>query len=189
VGGVKAWRVQIWDAATGRLEHELPDNEDHDGSAAIAFSPDGQWLVTGEPTQYRFWRVGTWTPGLTITRQGPPVHGALAFSRDGRILAICWSYRNVRLMEALTGQEIATLNAPDPISMTWLCFSPDGSQLAAATGTNSVQLWDLRLVRQQLAEMGLDWSSPPSFARPEAGRPPVPLSVEVIPGDCREPGR
>ena len=40
-------------------------------------------------------------------------------------------------------------------------FSPDGDRLAVATNGDHVQLWDLRLIRQQLAAMGLDWDQPP----------------------------
>ena len=42
-----------------------------------------------------------------------------------------------------------------------------------------VNIWDLGLIRRQLAEMGLDWSLPPYPTTPYE-RPPG-LSVDVIP--------
>jgi WD40 repeat protein len=59
-------------------------------------------------------------------------------------------------------------------------FSPDGSQLAAAQANKQVQLWDLRLIRQELAQMNLDWDMPPyPPAAIPAGAAPVTLEVEA----------
>ena len=42
-----------------------------------------------------------------------------------------------------------------------LRFSPDGGALAAATEEHTVQVWDLRLVWEELAALGLDWEPAP----------------------------
>jgi hypothetical protein len=48
------------------------------------------------------------------------------------------------------------------------CFTPDGTRLiATGSGATALYVWDLRLIRQQLKELGLDWDWP-EFA-PEAG--------------------
>ncbi|HEX8202024.1 MAG TPA: hypothetical protein VF590_16230, partial [Isosphaeraceae bacterium] len=76
--------------------------------------------------------------------------------------------------------------APDPQPMNGLCFSPDGAQLAAATDGPGVQLWDLRLIRRQLAVMGLDRDQPPFLPSPP--RRPI-SSVRVDDGQPEEPSR
>src|SRR5205823_5961607 len=86
--------------------------------------------------------------------------GAVAFSRDGKTLAIAYSSRVVRLIETSSGRELATLTAPHPLGVSWLCFSPDGSGLAAACANHVIQVWDLRWIRQQLANINLDWDQP-----------------------------
>jgi len=53
------------------------------------------------------------------------------------------------------------LEAPGTIDMTKCQFSPDGSQLAVVQNDQQVLLWDLRLIRQELAQMHLDWDLPP----------------------------
>ena len=59
-------------------------------------------------------------------------------------------------------------------------FSPDGSQLAAVQHDQQVQLWDLRLLRQELAKMHLDWDMPPfPPAEKTAALGPVTLEVEA----------
>jgi hypothetical protein len=40
-------------------------------------------------------------------------------------------------------------------------LSPEGSQLAACCSGHGFRIWDLHLIRQQLADMGLDWDLPP----------------------------
>jgi WD40 repeat protein len=145
--------TRIWDLHRGeQVGKELPG-----GDAFVAFSPDGRWLVNGTKDEYRFWEVGSWRPGLRIPRTPQAVPGPLAFSTDGKILAIANSHRDVCLIETATGRELATLAAPEPHPIRWLCFRPDGEQLAVACEKGVLQLWDLRRLRERLAEMGLDW--------------------------------
>jgi WD40 repeat protein len=145
--------TRVWDLHSGQqIGQELPG-----GDAHVAFSPDDRWLVNGTRDEYRFWEVGSWRPALRIPRTPPTVEGPLAFTPDGKILAIAHSLREVRLIETATGRELATLSAPEPHPISWLCFRPDGEQLAVACGDRVLQLWDLRRIRERLAEMGLDW--------------------------------
>jgi WD40 repeat protein len=145
--------TRIWDLHSGRqVGGELPG-----GDACVAFSPDGRWLVNGTADEYRFWKVGSWRPGLRIPRASLAGPGPLAFSTDGKMLAIAHSLREVRLIETTTGRELANLTAPEPYPIRWLCFRPDDQQLAIACANNVLQLWDLRRLQERLAEMGLDW--------------------------------
>jgi WD40 repeat protein len=87
-----------------------------------------------------------------------PLIGAVIFSRDGKLMAITPGRAGVRLVETATGRELATLAGNDQ----WpACFSPDGTQLIACGDDDSLKIWDLRLIRQELAAMHLDWEAPP----------------------------
>jgi WD40 repeat protein len=141
---------------------DLPGTRPGANHTTVLFSPDGEWLVAGEQGQYRFWRVGTWEAGLVIPRHHlENKQGTMAFTRDGKVLAVAWSRDLVRLVDASNGQELGTLTNPDPQRITKLCFSPDEDQLAVATENYAIHLWDLRGLRAQLARLGLDWESPP----------------------------
>jgi WD40 repeat protein len=147
-------RVRIWDATTGKQVHALPVALD----ANVAFSPDNRWLVTSTSDETRFWEVGSWTPRHAIPRTAASHFGSVVFSRDSRMLAISLRHWGVTLVEPNTGRELATLDEAG--RELALGFSPDGAFLATFGENNTIRLWDLRRIRAQLAEMGLDWPAP-----------------------------
>jgi len=155
--------------------------------AFVGFSPDGKWLVTGGPDAFRFWKVGSWQAGPVFHREHLSQGlGALAFSKDGRILAVAHSAQNVKLIDTDSLKEIAMLSAPDPQLIWDLSFSQDGSLLAAATANHVIQLWDLREIRRRLATMGLDWDLP-SYPPPTwNNKGTEPIRITVVTPDSKE---
>jgi WD40 repeat protein/Tfp pilus assembly protein PilF len=178
-----------WGDASGTVRvYEIP-NQTHvkdflepNTSNSVRFSPDSQWLVIGN----RLWQTGSWKAGPLIEgRQNGALPVPLAFSPDGKILASAAggpSSQPVRLVEPSSGREFATLSVPNPEWILWLCFSPDGSQLAAACSGHGIRVWDLRLIRQQLADIGLDWDLPP-YPPMKSPSPAKPLQVKVVLGN------
>jgi serine/threonine protein kinase/WD40 repeat protein/tetratricopeptide (TPR) repeat protein len=171
--------IKVWDAIHGRLVKEL-----HCDFSELAFSADSHWMITRKGSDHRLWQVGSWEPGLAFrSKQWHGIEG-LAVTPDSGLMAIS-SYpdaRYIKLIQPNTGDEIATLEAPDPKPYTTLRFSPDGSQLAAATADYVIHLWDLRAIRRQLAAIGLDWEAPANL--PLKDRSTVqPIQVKVEPGD------
>jgi WD40 repeat protein len=148
--------TKVWDARTGQHCKDLGV-----GDAIAAFSPDGRWLVVGSEPEYRAWEIGSWRPGWKLDRENGSFPGPRAFTAEGHTLAIAPTRRLVRLVESSTGRTLADLTAPDPLPITCLCFSPTDRYLVVATASHVIHVWDLRLVRQQLAEMGLDWETSP----------------------------
>jgi WD40 repeat protein len=106
-------------------------------------------------------------------------------TEDGSMGARTLSAQTIRLFEPSSGRELATLEAPEPQTLTGLAFSPDGSRLAAVTPTSVVHVWDLRTVRQELAAMKLHWDSPPLPAPSRTNRP---LPIVVI-GPSSQPAK
>jgi WD40 repeat protein len=175
--------VTVWEVPTGR-SWTLPGSPSSDH---VDFSPDGRWLVVGGGGDYRFYRVGSWRAGPVLPREALElIPGPMAFAHDGGVLAIARTLTDVQLVDPNTGRALATLLAPEPRQVSWLCFSPDGGRLAVATTGDHVRLWDLGRIRRQLAAMGLDWDhspDPPAAAGPPDLRGPNPTLTLVA--NCR----
>jgi serine/threonine protein kinase/WD40 repeat protein/Tfp pilus assembly protein PilF len=168
--------VKVWDARSGKLVHEFDLGELEEGTAWPAFSPDGKWLVTGTFAEYRFWEVGSWQQKHVLPRAniGKSI-GWIVFSPDGKMLAVLQSLSEVLLVDPSTGRQFARL----PNSACPYCFSADGSQLVTYAGREgAIQVWDLRLMREQLKAMELDWDLPPYPPLPSERK--MPLRVQVL---------
>jgi WD40 repeat protein/tetratricopeptide (TPR) repeat protein len=151
--------TKVWDAESGELIKDLPAHE-LQGDATVAFSPDGRWLVTGSARGYRYWEVGSWKPGRFIEKERASF-GAMAFSMDGKIMAILKSAQWVQLIDMATGSELAAFEAAESQHPNHLCFTPDGTKLVVGGDQPVIHVWELRAMRKELAEMGLDWDLPP----------------------------
>jgi WD40 repeat protein/transcriptional regulator with XRE-family HTH domain len=131
---------------------------------ALTFSPDGQLLAASDSSRTdtrgmpeatlgdydeRFAALAIWrarTGNLVVLQDlgtGPGLAGALAFSRDGKVLAASrpGPDNSVLLLDPATGQVRQTLH-PFGIDETFsLAFAPDGT-LATGTRGGIVQLWN-----------------------------------------------
>ncbi len=111
-----SWRIAVddWDrpAASGlRWEHEsVRLSGSPKGRHVVAFSPDGQWLVSGGGDRHlRLWRLEDQRCAATLAGHVGSV-SAIAFSPDGRFIASGGVDRTVRLwrMEGLECVAILT---------------------------------------------------------------------------------
>jgi WD40 repeat protein len=151
--------IRVWDASSGKLVAELlPDAR----KSMAAFSPDGRWLVGSTDTDgFCFWKVPSWELVRRVTRRSGQDPGCVAFAANGKMTALEMSPGVVQLLDTEIHQPIAILQGPDTDNYNVLCFSPDGSQLAMIVGSPPcIQVWDLRQIRGQLQELGLDWAEP-----------------------------
>jgi WD40 repeat protein len=148
-----SWRspspsVFVWDLETAQRVTAL----DVAGMSTARFSPDGRWLVTTSPCSCKLWEAGTWR----LAREVATDTWWADFSPDRGLLAVC-SRDQVRLDDPATGRRIATLESAEQSRIGRPCFSPDGRRLAVTDAqTRSILVWDIGLIRSELAELGLD---------------------------------
>jgi WD40 repeat protein len=69
---------------------------------------------------------------------------ALAFSPDGKILAISDYRSTIQLMDTQTKQKISTINDESGHVFRALAFSPDGKILASGSTNGTIQLWNVK---------------------------------------------
>jgi hypothetical protein len=165
--------AKVWDAATGKLEADLPVGR----ICRVWFSPDGKWLVTGGGG-FRVWEVGTWREGPRIPDAG--LGGSCAFSRDGRWLAICDKPGVVRIIDPGTGLDVVRLTAPVQTRLYPKCFTPDGGKLiAVGVDTGTLHIFDLHLIRAQLEGLNLGWDDTGLNRSRTPSRPGRPFDVHI----------
>jgi WD40 repeat protein len=106
----------------------------------------------------------------------------VAFSPDGKTMALEMEPGCIHLKHVANGQTFARLEDPHCDRATWQGFTPDGAQLVVASSYSSaVHIWDLRLIRKRLSEMNLDWDGP---ALPDAAKANTKsLTIEVDLGE------
>ncbi len=153
--------IVLWDAVAGLHRATLPAHiipahtEGRDerqvrarpaGIVDLTFSPDGSTLVSDDTTAVCFWDVATGK-----AKVGAPVidgRGSLAFSHDGKMLAVADSSPRVeegfrypiRLWDMATGRKRVEMAAGAAVSGA--AFLPGGRSLVTLEGGQVVRLWD-----------------------------------------------
>jgi WD40 repeat protein len=141
--------IQLWDPATGKPGLKLA--EPSDWILALAFSPDGKHLAAGGYDKVvRVWDVAAGKKLLDIPARPPPpanappepagAVGALAFSPDGKELAIGGSDARVHIVNPADGKLLRTLTGHES-SITALTYHPSGTVLLSAARDHTIRLW------------------------------------------------
>ncbi len=158
-------RVRVWDGTGGKLIKELEV-----GSSALVYStPDNRELIVARDREFTFYDLSS----LAVTRRLPReiglYPGHVAFTADGRMMALEMTPGIIHLKEVTSGRTVARLEDPNGDLSTWIGFTPDGTQLVvAARYAGAIHRWDLRAIRARLKTMNLDWDWP-EFPVPPPG--------------------
>ncbi len=128
----------------------IPLHAHENDVVAVAFSPDGHWLVTGSTDgTVRLWNLNEPVgPSLLLSGHQGKV-SAVVFSPDGRWLATGSEDQTVRLWNIKELSAEPVVLHPRFRNVLTLTFGPDSRWLAVATTSNkflpygTVQLWDL----------------------------------------------
>jgi serine/threonine protein kinase/WD40 repeat protein len=130
----------------GLLVYELPSFRRRsvvrwDTVQEVRFSPDGQYLAaTTISGLVKIWSTSTDREVATLTQSGDGLYHLLAFSDDGRALAISGE-RKVRVWN-LAGTTERQVLAGHSGGVTSVVFSPDAMQLASTSKDRTVRIWD-----------------------------------------------
>ena len=139
--GATSFHVWLWDVTTHRLlRNPFPLNTY--GLGSVMVSPGGQVLagVNNQDGRVRLWDISSDRRIGTIGPESPHFSPVLAFSPNGRIMAV-GGYSSIRLWDVATAQPIGApmqSNYPENIA-----FTSDGRTLAVANAAGTVQLWDI----------------------------------------------
>jgi WD40 repeat protein len=147
-----SYTLRVWDV-TGESKPLL---EEHNTTHQAQFSPDGTHLVAMGEEMHR-WKTGTWKP-LPVwggTRESTDDQdfptGAMAFSRDGKILATAHNEQGpgggrydpvIHLWDAAKGKPLGEMGCTDQMTRA-LAFGR-GDKVIAAINAASLRIWDVK---------------------------------------------
>ena len=157
IGRTRSGVIKLYDVETGQLINTLAAtqrtklSESTKRISSIAFSPDGQLLVSGSANggTIKLWDVETGRNTATFTEKPEPGSSMLCvvFSPDSTKLAV-GSAEGIKLLEVPTGEHIYTRRHIDIGELEFfpnvfsVAFSPDGTKLASVSW-DGVKLWDV----------------------------------------------
>jgi len=132
------YRLNVLDAAT--LDPILRVGSDDDNFSAVAFSPDGKLLATGEfRAGARIWNSENGRELFSL--DGPTRVTFVAFHPDGRRLAV--GYEGTGLVIWDLDNRAARTTIGRPRAVLSAAFSPDGSRIAIAQDETGAGVWDV----------------------------------------------
>lgn len=148
--------VKIWDTATGEQEDSLNYSPNERGPRvnSVAYSRDGKRIVAGvDGETVMVWDV---TTHGRIPIQPIPVDAfsRMAYSRDGRHIAVMGKAGRLLICDAATGRVRHALLGH--VGTVWAApaFSPNGKLLATGSFDRTVRLWDVKAGRAVLTLHG-----------------------------------
>ncbi|MFQ5732805.1 MAG: WD40 repeat domain-containing protein [Planctomycetaceae bacterium] len=152
VSGTGDQEFQLWDTKTGKQRHKFHDTPPEAlvciiPSPRVLYSPNGKLIVTtgSRGRIITLWDAKTRRKLRTLANSGPL--GCVAFSPDGKTLAVGSRGHNITLWDVQEGKISRRVQAENATKKEWvysLGFSPDGKTLVSSSDQNTIKVWDVR---------------------------------------------
>lgn len=135
----------VWEITSGtevvRVVHEELSDGRKGGTPAVAFTPDGQYLITKTAQDYRIiiWNARSGERLSTI------IHGYsinnFDLTSDGNYLATGDDDHTARIWEIPSGREVLRMNLDDKVQK--VSYSIDGKYLSTASDDGVIRIWEV----------------------------------------------
>jgi len=167
--------VKLWDGKSGTLIKQL----EGDLASRVFFTPQDE-LIVARSLEFTFHALDTLAVTRRMPRESGLYAGHIAFTTDGKLMAMEMAPGVIHLKEVTSGRTVAKLEDPNNDVSEWMGFTPDGTQLIVVSRfAQAIHRWDFRAIRSRLKTMNLDWDWPEFAASPP---------VEISPSNGSRPG-
>jgi WD40 repeat protein/tRNA A-37 threonylcarbamoyl transferase component Bud32 len=142
--------VRVWDVEKGRVVRTLAAL--NTGTYSVSWNPDGTRLAGASlDGRVTVWEVDGGRESLSLKTHTGPAR-SVCWSPDGTRLACAAEDGSVLVWAAASGRETlyaqrhSDRDAGSPVRgrapVLGVCWSPDGTRLACASGDNTIRVWD-----------------------------------------------
>jgi WD40 repeat protein len=137
--------VKVWNVSDDR--ELLTFRGHHEAVLRVAYSPDGRQLTSLSSGKVLVWDARTGTEIRTLGPVGGFNRYGLAYSPDGRYVAVAMHQGNVILWEVASGRQVQVFRGHSS-TVKNVAFSPDGRLLASGAGDlvrsepGEVKVWE-----------------------------------------------
>jgi WD40 repeat protein len=174
-------RARLWNLEAGKLAQDRVVGLE----TRVAFTADSQELIVEHGSEFHFMKVGTLETSRRLRREIGLYPGSVAFSPDGKLMAMEMAPAVIHLKEVSTGRTVAQLEDPFGDRSSMISFTHDGTRLVVlSTYASAIHVWDLRAIRSRLKPMGLDWDWPEFAPLADRASKPIPgrsyLKLQVV---------
>ena len=124
-----------------------------DAVTSVAFSPDGQRIVTGSRDQTaKVWEAASGRELLTLKGHSAAI-SSVAFSPDGQRIVTGSEDQTAKVWEAASGKELLTLKGHSA-AICSVAFSPDGQRIVTGSDDQTAKVWEAASGKELLTLKG-----------------------------------
>jgi eukaryotic-like serine/threonine-protein kinase len=160
--------VRVWDASPleGEPTPEYRTLPGHQGAVTdVAFHPTDERILvsTGTDGTVREWDFQAGTELRDRRRTTDGRRPLVAYSRDGRRLAVAAGHHPTQVWDTTTGTKLAAFPG-HTAAVSCLAFSPDGRHIASADTDSIVRVWDATTAQEVWVVEDQEWPSRLAFS-------------------------
>ena len=140
---VKTAEIVFWDAAAKRATGTIRAETNRASIDNLTFSADGRIMATWYGKTMMLWDVNTLAPVGAALAEHQAVIGAVAFTADGKELAVLDREKTLTRWNVEDRTRISQSGLAKDRELTFVAFSDDGRTLALGGDDRAVLLWDV----------------------------------------------